>query len=155
MKAVKGRQVYSEMTAKELHIFHTGKMQFTYISTKHPMTTSLRYLHSTLNGQGSDKRNQSGAWFRKTKCGRQSSLNNKYTHILTTSLSIRHFLSLNLVNLSAWVTQIILKCQRYRTNHDYLCKMEIGVSHNLKVMFMIKSKQLKWSNCTFNRVISI
>jgi hypothetical protein len=54
-------------------------MQFTYISTKHPMTTSLCYLHSTPNGQDSDKRHQPGAYSGKQNAADKHSLKNKYT----------------------------------------------------------------------------
>jgi hypothetical protein len=36
-----------------------------------------------------------------------------------------------------------MKMLKVLEQSDYLCKMEIGVSSNLKVLFMIKSKQLK------------
>jgi hypothetical protein len=57
--------------------------------------------------------------------------------------------------LSAWDKLKMPKVSDQSRVHDYLCKMEIGVSPNLKVVLMIKSKQLKWSNYTFNRVLSI
>jgi hypothetical protein len=69
-----------------------------------------------------------------------ASRKNRRKLILTTSLSIRPFLSLNLVNLLACVGEMLCKSHRHENNHNYICKMENGASPTLEVLYMIKSK---------------